>query len=235
MSPPAPKQRIGSEGTGNGQFKEPQALAVSNSSGAAWVLDSGDSRIEKFSIEGTFQAAYGSAGTGHVQFSDPQGIAVNQNTGNVYVADTNNNRVEELNSEGKYVSEFCAKEVEEKGTKVEACNKPTGIAIDASGHVWIANHGDNHVDEFTETGQFIQQLGVKGAGNGQFEGPSRSRSPKACSTWSTRATSGWRSSPPRRKRKRSMSGSLEARQRTGSVQEAVGYCGRASDRRSVRL
>jgi hypothetical protein len=98
VSPPEPRQRIGSEGTGNGQFKEPQALAVSNSSGAAWVLDSGNNRIEKFSIEGTFQASYGSAGTGHVQFSDPQGIALNQKAGNVYVADTNNNRIEELNS-----------------------------------------------------------------------------------------------------------------------------------------
>jgi YD repeat-containing protein len=171
VSPPEPKQRIGAEGIGNGQFKEPQALAVSNSTGAAWVLDSGNNRIEKFSSEGIFQASYGSVGAGHGQFSDPQGIAINQKTGNVYVADDTNNRVEELNGEGKYVGEWCAKSVEENGVTVEACNKPTGIAIDASGHVWVANHGDDHIDEFTETGQFIQQFGSAGTGNGQFEGP----------------------------------------------------------------
>jgi tripartite motif-containing protein 71 len=171
VSPPEPKQRIGSEGTGNSQFKEPMALAVSNSNGVAAVLDSGNNRIETFSSEGVFRGVYGSAGSGHGQFSDPQGIALNQKTGNVYVADTNNNRVEELNSEGKYVGEWCAKSVVENGTTVEACNKPTGIAIDASGHVWVANHGDDHIDEFTETGQFIQQFGSQGIGNGQFEGP----------------------------------------------------------------
>jgi sugar lactone lactonase YvrE len=46
---------------------------------------------------------------------------------------------------------------------------PFGIAVDASGNVYVADCQLNRVQEFTGVGEPIRQLGAKGKGNGQFE------------------------------------------------------------------
>jgi RHS repeat-associated protein len=48
---------------------------------------------------------------------------------------------------------------------------PLGIATDAEGHVWVADSGNNRVQEFDGKGEFIRQFGSKGSGNGQFSLP----------------------------------------------------------------
>ncbi|MGH2853338.1 MAG: DUF6531 domain-containing protein, partial [Solirubrobacteraceae bacterium] len=92
---------LGSEGSGNGQFKDPETVAT-DASGNVWVVDMENSRIEKLSSTGSFIAAYGSKGTGNGQFSKPWGIAINQSTGSVYVSDTGNNRIEKFSSSGTF-------------------------------------------------------------------------------------------------------------------------------------
>jgi DNA-binding beta-propeller fold protein YncE len=58
---------FGSFGTGDGQFNSPQRLAI-GPSGAVYVLDSGNQRIEKFDAEGNFITKWVSArpGTGNL-------------------------------------------------------------------------------------------------------------------------------------------------------------------------
>src|SRR5208337_1559642 len=75
----------GSVGTGNGQFDFPQGVAV-DSSGNVYVVDRGNSRIQKFSNTGTYITQWGSLGISNGQFDYPQGVAVDS-SGNVYVAD----------------------------------------------------------------------------------------------------------------------------------------------------
>jgi YD repeat-containing protein len=187
VSPPSYGKAFGSSGSGGGQFSHPQAVAV-DASGNAWVADTENNRIEKFSSTGTFIAAYGTKGTGVLQFSSPWGVAVNQTTGNVYVGDTGNNRIEELSSSGAFV-EVIGWSVNSSGkAELEVCktsckagtvgsgngqfDEPSGLTIDSQGNLWVADEANNRVQELSSTGTYISQFGSKGSGNGQLIEPS---------------------------------------------------------------
>ena len=48
---------------------------------------------------------------------------------------------------------------------------PSDDAVDAHGNVWVADHGNDRVEEFSAAGAFIAAYGSKGAGGGPFSGP----------------------------------------------------------------
>ena len=48
---------------------------------------------------------------------------------------------------------------------------PGGMAVDASGNVYVADYGNHRVQKFTSTGAYVAQWGTHGSGNGQFNGP----------------------------------------------------------------
>jgi len=48
---------------------------------------------------------------------------------------------------------------------------PRGLRVDASGNVWVADTGNNRIQEFSSSGAFVQTFGSLGGGNGQFVGP----------------------------------------------------------------
>ncbi len=84
----------GSLGFGDGQFRNPQGIAV-DGAGNVYVADSGNDRIQKFSASGAFLAKWGSEGSEDGQFLFPEGIAVDS-LGDVYVADSENNRIQKF-------------------------------------------------------------------------------------------------------------------------------------------
>jgi sugar lactone lactonase YvrE len=45
---------------------------------------------------------------------------------------------------------------------------PNATATDSAGNVWVADAGHNRVQEFNSKGEFVQQFGAAGTGNGQF-------------------------------------------------------------------
>jgi RHS repeat-associated protein len=159
--------QFGSEGSGGGQFKGPAGVAVDSTGKYIWAVDSGDNRVEKFEVPGSYLASYGvkGKGTGSVQFESPTGVAVNPNNGNVYVTDTNNNRVEELDSAGKYVTVFGS-----EGTEGGKFKKPTGIAISPSeNRLYVVDKGNNRVELFElSTNKFLSSYSNA---LGAFKGP----------------------------------------------------------------
>jgi len=114
---------IGSAGNGNGQFNDPQGVAV-NSGGNIYVVDSGNDRVEKFNQDGVYQSQFGSDGSGNGQFNYPVGIAFGAG-GTIYVTDVGNNRVEKFNSHGSYQSQFGS-----YGQGNGEFSAPYGIAIE---------------------------------------------------------------------------------------------------------
>jgi len=74
----------GTAGSGNGQFNNPQSVAV-DKDGLVYVADTGNNRIQRFNAVGSYQTKWGSAGSGNGQFSGPVGVSVDA-TGIVYVS-----------------------------------------------------------------------------------------------------------------------------------------------------
>jgi hypothetical protein len=48
---------------------------------------------------------------------------------------------------------------------------PTGIAVDASGHVYVADFNNNRVQKFDGDGNYLTQWGSFGGGDGEFWSP----------------------------------------------------------------
>jgi YD repeat-containing protein len=184
-SAPLVTSQFGSKGSGEAQFNEPRGVAI-DSSGNLWVADTENSRLEKLSASGGFLAAYGSHGSGSGQFSGIAGVAINQSTGNIYVSDRHNMRIEEFSSSGAFVRAF-GFGVSDGEIKFEVCasscraglegagngefHTPLGLTIDQSSNVWVADYGNNRVQEFTAAGEFVAAYGTAGTGNVQFKNP----------------------------------------------------------------
>ena len=76
-----------------------------DNNGNIYVLDRGNSRIQKFDNEGIFLLSIGREGQGPGEFLNPTSIEVDL-TGNIYVSDFGNKRVQILSNEGKYIDSF---------------------------------------------------------------------------------------------------------------------------------
>ena len=57
------------------------------------------------------------------------------------------------------------------GTLPGLFNLPLGMAIDASGDIYVADGSNNRVQKFNANGDFLLEWGSSGSGNGQFNGP----------------------------------------------------------------
>lgn len=49
--------------------------------------------------------------------------------------------------------------------------KPTGIAIDSNGDIYVTDYGDSKIKKFDSDGKILQAWGSSGTGNGQFNHP----------------------------------------------------------------
>ena len=154
----------------------PTGVAV-DSSGNLYIADSHNQRIRKVSggiittIAGTGAAGYsgdGGAATA-AQLSLPSAVTIDSN-GNLYIADTNNQRIRKItgtaittiagNGEESYAGD---------GTTATAAalDLPTGVAVDATGNVYIADRHNQRVRMVTPAGTIST---IAGSGTASFSG-----------------------------------------------------------------
>lgn len=82
------------------------------------------------------------------------------------MTDWSNHRIQKFSSTGAFITKWG-----NLGIGDGDFNQPEGIAIDASGHVYIIDLLNSRVQKFTSTGTFISKWGSTGTGNGQFSYP----------------------------------------------------------------
>jgi len=165
---------IGSaDGTGGAaRFNYPDGVA-SDSSGNLYVADTGNNTIRKVTPAGVVTTLAGTAGiigsadgTGsHAQFSAPFGVAVD-GSGNVYVADTGNNTIRKVTSAGVVTTLAGTAGVtgSADGTgSAAAFNGPSGVAVDTSGNVYVADTNNFTIRKITPAGVVSTLAGTAGS------------------------------------------------------------------------
>ena len=154
----------GPEGKGDRQFGGPTALTI-DGDGNVYVLELGNSRVQKIAPDGAFMLKWGEEGDGEGQFNQPSGIAVDRD-GNVYVSDSGNHRVQVFTSEGQFVNEWGT-----FGGGNGQFRFPVGIVVDSLGLVYVADTFNHRVQVFSSAGLPLAKWGVRGIGSGEFDTP----------------------------------------------------------------
>lgn len=166
-------QVIGSEGTGDGQFTSPRAIAVA-ADGTVYVADTRGNRIEKFSADGQFIKAWGTLGkledntAGNGTFNEIWGIGVDSQ-GFVYATDTWNHRIEKFTADGEFVKAWGTFGLADAG--LDAMWGPRGLTIDNEDNVYVADTGNKRILVFDKDGNPLRQIGAAGALEGQLDEP----------------------------------------------------------------
>lgn len=158
-------------GDGDGEFALPSGIAINRTTGTIYVADTGNNRVQYFTLSGTYTGQWGGGGTGDGQFSMSatgfNGIVVNQTTGDVYVADRNNFRIQQFTSTGTFVRKWGG-----FGTENGQFSSPVDLTINPdNGNVFVVDSANDVVQEFTSTGSYVGRFGASGSGDGQFGTP----------------------------------------------------------------
>jgi sugar lactone lactonase YvrE len=142
---------------GDGILNLPARAAVNQATGEIYVVDQGAQAVRVFDFAGNFVREIGGFDTPAQGFSlgplGRSGVAVDASfgpsNGDVYVADSGNDVVDVFDSNGSYERQLTG------------IDNPTGVAVDQSGHVWVAEAGglndpDDQVREYDEAGNLVQ-------------------------------------------------------------------------------
>src|SRR3954453_981590 len=132
----------GSQGSDPGQFNFPKDVAV-DAHGHVYVADSGpghvtgNDRVEKFGADGAFVTAWGTKGSPPGKFfNNPAGIA-GDGQGAVCVPHPPNRPIAKCTPAGALLKAWGS-----RGAGRGQFNEPVGIAVDARGHVYVADAGN---------------------------------------------------------------------------------------------
>jgi len=148
-------------GTGTAaSFRAPSGVAV-DASGNVYVADYNNSMIRKITAGGVVTTIAGTSGnygstngTGTAaSFNGPAAVAVDA-SGNIYVADSQNNLIRKITSGGVVTTFAGSGNIgTSDGTGTAASfNTPSGIVIDASGNLYIADTGNSLIRKITSAG-----------------------------------------------------------------------------------
>ena len=166
----------GGAGSAPGSFKSPDMVTV-DLRGDVFVADRENNRVQKFDYLGHSLAVIGRAGGAPGQMRGPRGVAVD-GLGDLYVADSGNNRIQKFDPRGRLLAVWGRNRGDgSPGIAPGQFNDPRGIATDAAGDLYVADHSNNRVQELSRSGHVLKVLGrnhgdgTAGTGDGEFHLP----------------------------------------------------------------
>jgi hypothetical protein len=166
-----------SDGTSNNAtFYGPQGAAV-DTSGNVYVSDSANHTIRKITTAGVVSTLAGTAGvsgisdgtTAAARFNYPRGLKANS-SGSIYVADSQNHTIRKITAAGVVTTIAGVPGVSGDidgtslgtGTNVARFDTPCGIALDASGNIFVADTQNHTIRKISGTGAVSTLCGMPG-------------------------------------------------------------------------
>jgi streptogramin lyase len=140
-------------------FNLPEGVAV-DAAGNVYVADNGNNLIRKVTPAGQVSTLAGSGQSGSANgtgtaasFDSPFGLAVDA-AGNIYVADSGNNLIRKITPSGvvSTIAGSGARGAKDATGAAASFNTPSGVAIDASGNVYVADENNNLIRKITGGG-----------------------------------------------------------------------------------
>jgi len=132
--------------------------------GGLYVASSSQNRVYRVAVDGTLTAIAGTSSNGFsgdgglatsAQLNFPADIAVDA-AGNLYIADTNNYRVRKVTTNGVISTVAGNGTIGFSGdgrlATVAQLNRPSGVAMDAVGNLYIVDSGNSRVRKVTANG-----------------------------------------------------------------------------------
>jgi DNA-binding beta-propeller fold protein YncE len=124
-----------------GEFDRPWGVAC-DATGALYVADTHNHRIQRFQKDGTYIGTFGTQGKGPGEFRFPSAILVDR-AGNVFVVDSGNNRLQKFDAQGKFLCEWG-----KAGKLGREFQNPQQIAEGPDGTLYIADTANHRIQKY---------------------------------------------------------------------------------------
>ena len=134
---------------GDGQLSCPFGLTILDE--VLYVVDSGNHRVQKFTLTGETLGQFGSKGSGEGQFNTPRGIC-SDGRGQLLVADNGNNRVQIFTVDGTFV----------RSVSCGDSSGPFDVAVDNSGKIHVTLNSSNCIAVYSYNGERLSTYGDDG-------------------------------------------------------------------------
>jgi DNA-binding beta-propeller fold protein YncE len=157
-------------------FNWPMAIAF-DPSGTMYVADTFNNRIEAINVSQCTGStvtpiwSVGTRGSGTDQFIKPWDLVFDPTQNRLLVVDTDNNRIVSLNpATGAWNGVLPGIS---KGSGIGEVSQPEGITVDSTGDIWLADTGNNRIEELPSAGGSpLQMFGTYGtSGNTALNAP----------------------------------------------------------------
>ena len=139
-------------------LKEPRGISQ-DAQGNLIVCDAGNKCIQFISPDGNI---FRTTGKGWLRM--PNNCVFYKDK--IFVSDRDAHLIKIYNDKGRFLYEFGS-----YGTGDGKLNKPTGLAVDKTGHLLVCSLGNNRVQVFTLDGRFVTKFGEYGKDLGQMSKP----------------------------------------------------------------
>ncbi|MEV8017279.1 RICIN domain-containing protein [Streptomyces sp. NPDC086554] len=164
------------------QLNSPYGVAV-DSVGALYISEYSNHRIRKITTDGKISTVAGTGSAGSrgddgpaalAQLNCPRALAVDS-ADSLYVADAGNHRIRKITADGQVstvagtgVAGFLGDGADATAARLKS---PYGVAVDSTGVLYIADHGNQRVRKVTTDGKISTFAGNGSAGPGGDGGP----------------------------------------------------------------
>ena len=116
-----------------------------------FALDSDNSKIFVFDIEGNLKKSWGTFGNGEGQLNKPTSILAEKSL--VHISDTGNSRITTFDNDGNFIHNWG-----NSGIDYKSVNAPSDITLDDFGDYYVSDGNQNKILKFNVNGTYVGEI-----------------------------------------------------------------------------